>query len=1097
MSSKILLSDASSDTPTSIFSFKLHQGFVASYLDREVNFGYPDAAGNALGEIVFIRSYSRLKVDGSKETWIEVCERVINGMYSIQKNHATTNRLPWSDEQAMTSAKEAFERMFTFKWLPPGRGMWMMGTDYVMRRHNSAALNNCSFVNTGEFDISPSEPFCFLMEASMLGIGVGFDTNMSLNNVRIHEPAHLTQLFVIEDSREGWVESVEKLLDSYFLPKQPIWEFDYTLIRGPGLPIKGFGGTSSGPDPLIKLHKILRTLLGNKVGQAVDTELVVDIANLIGVCVVAGNVRRSALIAIGSSADEEFIHLKDATWYPERNSQDPENKGWGWMSNNSIVAEVGMDYSSIVPNIAMNGEPGIIWLDMARNYGRLIDPPDARDYRVAGVNPCSEQPLESSELCTLVECFLNHHETKEDFLRTLKFAYLYAKTVTLVPTHWPKTNSIMQRNRRIGTSISGIADFADEHGLPELRTWMDEGYAVIQRWDKMYSEWLCVRESIKTTTVKPSGCRPWDALTTTTAGILTLEEMFKASDHKENTTWCDVPTDYFSEQGDTTNRITKTFDNGKAKVLSIKMSYGMEVRSTLNHKWWVAFRYDRSKRNSTKRRKPVNAWVTTENLLPGDVLEVSLGMYNNKTESVFRNLDSRSISMKGDATQIKQPIHMTPDIAWLLGYLWGDGAMSPSSYRLRWIDGNISHLEKASSILYETFGISSAIKVASQGRRANVIDVGSKMLWHWLIKNNIWKYDTSGHPDHIPEIVRRSSKESVIAFIAGLIDADGCVVARTKERTVVLASAYDDFARHIQDVSASVGILFGRSLNARGQNKQKLKHMWLMSMGPDTLHNSLGLLEKHSLKMSVRSDLPWSPILRKTSSTRILGKIDSIEDLGFLNTFDIEVENSHWYYAGAIKSHNSVSIVSGASPGVHWSPGGTTFLRAVRFADDSPLVPAFAAAGYTVEDAVVSDNTKVIYFPVNTTPKRSQTEVTIWEKANLAALSQRHWSDNAVSVTISFSPEEAKHIATVLHMFEGQLKTVSFLPSSDTVYPQMPYAPLALADYEAYVGKLKKVDFAPIYAGLAGTMEDAAGERYCTTDTCEIGVPPAAVEFED
>ena len=175
------------------------------------------------------------------------------------------------------------------------------------------------------------------------------------------------------------------------------------------------------------------------------------------------------------------------------------------MSNNSVTAEVGMDYSALVPSIALNGEPGLIWLDIAKNYGRLADPADGRDYRLAGFNPCAEQGLESYELCTLVECFLNRHESLEDFQRTLKFAYLYAKTVTLVPTHWARTNSIMQRNRRIGTSISGIAEFADNHGLPELRRWMDEGYSTVQRWDRVYSEWLCVRESIKTTTVKPSG----------------------------------------------------------------------------------------------------------------------------------------------------------------------------------------------------------------------------------------------------------------------------------------------------------------------------------------------------------------------------------------------------------------------------------------------------------------------------------------------------------------------------------------------------------------------------------------------------------------
>ncbi len=175
------------------------------------------------------------------------------------------------------------------------------------------------------------------------------------------------------------------------------------------------------------------------------------------------------------------------------------------MSNNSVSAEVGQDLSKIVDGIARNGEPGVVWLDLSRKYGRLIDPPNNKDHRIMGYNPCAEQSLESYEMCTLVETYLNRHDSLDDFKRTLKFAYLYAKTVTLLPTHWEETNAIMQRNRRIGTSISGVANFADRIGLPVLKDWMDEGYSVVKGYDVVYSEWLGIRESIKTTTVKPSG----------------------------------------------------------------------------------------------------------------------------------------------------------------------------------------------------------------------------------------------------------------------------------------------------------------------------------------------------------------------------------------------------------------------------------------------------------------------------------------------------------------------------------------------------------------------------------------------------------------
>ena len=232
---------------------------------------------------------------------------------------------------------------------------------------------------------------------------------------------------------------------------------------------------------------------------------IADLGNLIGVCVVSGNVRRSAELLIGRVDDDNFLNLKNAEKFPERNSYDPSSPGWGWMSNNSVETMVGKDLNNIVDGIARNGEPGVIWMDVSRKYGRLADPVNNKDWRVAGYNPCAEQSLESYECCTLVETYLNRHESLEDFKRTLKFAYLYAKTVTLLPTHWEETNAIMQRNRRIGTSISGVANFADRVGLPALREWMDEGYKTVKSYDLVYSEWLGIRESIKMTTIKPSG----------------------------------------------------------------------------------------------------------------------------------------------------------------------------------------------------------------------------------------------------------------------------------------------------------------------------------------------------------------------------------------------------------------------------------------------------------------------------------------------------------------------------------------------------------------------------------------------------------------
>jgi adenosylcobalamin-dependent ribonucleoside-triphosphate reductase len=490
----------------SVFSFRLSEEFVTKYQFTPAPFGFSDAGSNSLGEITFIRTYSRVKEDGTKERWHEVCRRVIEGMYSVQKNHAKDNRLPWNDNKAQKSAQEAFQRMFELKWTPPGRGLWAFGTPMTMEKRNSSSLQNCAMVSTRDLDRNdPGALFAWVMDALMLGIGVGFDTLGQDKKMAIYAPTEPEATYEIPDTREGWVESVRMLINSFLRQNQSIQLFNYDLIRPLGAPIKGFGGVASGPAPLIDLHTRIRNVIGSRAGEFLDSRAIVDIVNLIGTCVVSGNVRRSATLALGTAEDNGFINLKNPEVFPERNSYDPEKPGWAWMSNNSISATVGTKYEDYVDLIADNGEPGFIWLDVAREYGRLKDAPDYKDSRIMGFNPCAEQPLESYELCTLVEVHLNRHESKEDFLKTLKFAYLYGKTVTLMPTHWPVTNGIMQRNRRIGTSLTGIASFADTYGLPTTREWMDEGYEKIRHYDHKYSEWLCVRESVRVTTVKPSG----------------------------------------------------------------------------------------------------------------------------------------------------------------------------------------------------------------------------------------------------------------------------------------------------------------------------------------------------------------------------------------------------------------------------------------------------------------------------------------------------------------------------------------------------------------------------------------------------------------
>lgn len=474
--------------------FKLSEKFLEEFKGRQPNWG-------PLGYVTYKRTYARAvrEPDGTERTeeYWETVRRVVEGCYTIQLNHCKNLKLPWIPFKAQKSAQEMFRLMWDFKFLPPGRGLWMMGTDYIYLR-GSAALNNCAFVSTDEIDVNFAEPFCFLMDMSMLGVGVAFDTK-GAGKVFIQQPQVAGYTHVVEDSKEGWVDLVRCLLDAYVgNGKRPL-KVDYSKIRPMGAPIKTFGGIAPGPGPLIECVKNIDRILQPRIGERITSTDITDLMNVIGKCVVSGGVRRTAELALGMADDEEYLKLKDPKLHEERLRE------WRWASNNSVLADIGLDYTQLGAQTAKNGEPGYFWLNNARAFGRLKDGETWEDAKVAGTNPCAEQSLESFEICNLVETFPSLHETLEEYLRTLKFAYLYAKTVTLIPTHNERTNAIMLRNRRIGLSQSGIVESFERHGRREHFRWCDKGYEYICKLDKIYSQWLCIPESIKKTSVKPSG----------------------------------------------------------------------------------------------------------------------------------------------------------------------------------------------------------------------------------------------------------------------------------------------------------------------------------------------------------------------------------------------------------------------------------------------------------------------------------------------------------------------------------------------------------------------------------------------------------------
>lgn len=510
-----------------------------------------------------------------RECWTDTVIRVIEGAMSHYVSHLKSVNVP-VDVAELDSFAEGFAySVHRMECIPPGRGLFAMGTDYTYLNGNSA-LNNCYAASTKDNLI---EAAVWIMDMLMVGGGTGFDVDWRGQVIAPDKTDTVT--FVIPDTRQGWVAALELLLRSYIpLPdpsnpdappkitnKFPV--FDYSLIRPYGSRIHGFGGTASGSQPLIDLlnrtetwldsfleyqelvkdkkdgipgydvafwQNVARALRGKGLMKNADrslltdeqfevyldelktihsnhkvaydhTRLIADIINSIGTCVLAGNVRRSAQIALGDPEDHTFVNLKN--WDIQK-----LRKPIMGLSNNSVRFWNNEQFekylSDIVKPALINGEPGIANFINIQKYARMGDTsygPDAATL----LNPCAEISLESFEPCCLstvipIRCCIDGKLDMDRVRRACQYATFYATVVTTIPHHWKKTNAVIDKNRRIGVSFGGIADLLEELGtIGDLITVSRDMYSTIRKHNDELAYKLKINRAIRVTTVKPEG----------------------------------------------------------------------------------------------------------------------------------------------------------------------------------------------------------------------------------------------------------------------------------------------------------------------------------------------------------------------------------------------------------------------------------------------------------------------------------------------------------------------------------------------------------------------------------------------------------------
>ena len=436
-----------------------------------------------VGYPVFKRTYARPLWAGTEE-WYHTVDRVVQAC-NDQLGCDFNNR-----EQ-----EEIKEIMMNLKGTVAGRFLWQLGTATVDRL-GLPSLQNCAFVVVDD----PIRPFTWAFEMLMLGSGVGF--NIQRHNVSklpvVKSEVTITRNdsndadFIVPDSREGWVKLLGKVMKASFYSGEG-FSFATHLIRSKGSPIKGFGGTASGPQDLVWGMMEINRILNSKAGQQLSPVDCLDIMNIIGRIVVAGNVRRSAQIALGDADDVEYLNAK--RW-------DLGNiPNWRAMSNNSVICS---DISQLPEDFWQgyngNGEPyGLINLEASRRMGRTGDT-RYPDPDVQGFNPCAEQSLANYETCCLAEIYLPNIESESELRKVARYLYRINKHSLSIPCAIKETEDIVHKNMRMGIGVTGYLQASEEQ-----RQWLSDCYDYLRSYDKEYSALCGFPESIKLTTVKPSG----------------------------------------------------------------------------------------------------------------------------------------------------------------------------------------------------------------------------------------------------------------------------------------------------------------------------------------------------------------------------------------------------------------------------------------------------------------------------------------------------------------------------------------------------------------------------------------------------------------
>lgn len=439
---------------------------------------------NPLGEFIYYRTYSRwIENEGRRETWKETVTRYVDFMKENIGEKLTAKEYA-----------EVYSAIFKHEAMPSMRALQFAGP--AMRRNHTAGYN-CSFTAPASF-----QDFAEIMFLSMSGAGVGFSAEsysaQSLPQIKYSTGKSVE--YVIADSREGWSDSMAFGMEQWFNGIDV--KFDYSQLRPAGTRLKTTGGKSSGPDPLRQIHEFTKAKIASKQGQHLTNLDVHDIVCMIGMGVVSGGVRRTALISLSELNDAEIRDAKKGQFWVS----EPQRS----LANNSAV------YNHKPTNIQFleewtalmksgSGERGIFnraGLKSTFPASRVAVSEDWWDK--FGTNPCGEIILRPKQFCNLSEVVARHEDTLSDLKRKIRVATIlgtYQSTFTDFIYLSPEWKKNCEEERLLGVSITGMWDCPAVRKPEALRALRDETVKV----NKQYAKRFGINPSTAITTVKPSG----------------------------------------------------------------------------------------------------------------------------------------------------------------------------------------------------------------------------------------------------------------------------------------------------------------------------------------------------------------------------------------------------------------------------------------------------------------------------------------------------------------------------------------------------------------------------------------------------------------